>query len=81
MCFPRQLAGLLTRHPGYLSPYPDAIDVPVGKGLKVQLLPSMEHLSMARKYHQAAFIADEGLLVVWDDSQFASLLEHPKLLC
>lgn len=53
----------------YLSWCPHAFEVPVGKGLKVQLLPSMEHLPLARKTHQAAFIDDEGLLVVWDDSR------------
>jgi len=53
----------------YLSWCPHAFEVPVGKGQKVQLLPSMEHLPLARKTHQAAFIADEALLVVWDDSE------------
>lgn len=60
----------------YLSWCPHAFEVPVGKGLNVQLLPSMEHLPLARKTHQAAFIADEGLLVVWDDSELPPKVQH-----
>lgn len=36
-------------------------------GLRIQILPSMEDLSQARKYQFAAFIASESLLIVWDD--------------
>ncbi|KAK3673206.1 hypothetical protein LTR78_007046 [Recurvomyces mirabilis] len=51
----------------YLAWAPDAIDVPLKGGLRVQVLPSMEYLGAARKAQSAAFIANEGLLVVWDD--------------
>ncbi|KAL5611383.1 uncharacterized protein BROUX77_001539 [Berkeleyomyces rouxiae] len=46
---------------------PDAVDVPLLNGLRVQILPNIEDLARARKHQFAAFIASEGLLVVWDD--------------
>jgi hypothetical protein len=46
---------------------PEATDVPLMNGLRIQILPSMEDLSQARKYQFAAFIASESLLIVWDD--------------
>ncbi|GAB7356289.1 hypothetical protein MBLNU459_g7093t1 [Dothideomycetes sp. NU459] len=51
----------------FLSWSPDAIDVPLTNGLRVQILPTMEDLPRARKHQFAAFIASEALLVVWDD--------------
>jgi len=51
----------------FLAWSPDAIDVPLTNGLRVQVLPTMEDLPAARKHQMAAFIADEALLVVWDD--------------
>jgi len=51
----------------FLAWSPDAIDVPLTNGLRVQVLPTMEDLPSARKHQFAAFIADEALLVVWDD--------------
>lgn len=51
----------------FLSWSPDAIDVPLMNGLRVQILPTMEDLPRARKHQFAAFIASEALLVVWDD--------------
>lgn len=51
----------------FLSWSPDAVDVPLTNGLRVQILPSMEDLPRARKAQSAAFIAAEALLVVWDD--------------
>lgn len=51
----------------FLSWTPDAIDVPLPNGLRVQILPTMEDLPRARKHQFAAFIASEALLVVWDD--------------
>ncbi|KAI9841817.1 MAG: hypothetical protein M1837_000362 [Sclerophora amabilis] len=46
---------------------PDAIDVPLADGLRIQIVPTMADLARARKHQFAAFIADESLLVVWDD--------------
>ena len=43
------------------------MDVPLANGLRVQILPSIADLPRARKHQFAAFIADEGILVVWDD--------------
>ena len=56
----------------FLAWSPDAVDVPLKNGLRVQVLPNMEELPRARKAQSAAFIASEGLLVVWDDGEFAS---------
>lgn len=53
----------------FLAWAPDAMDVPLRNGLRVQVLPSMEDLPRARKAQSAAFIASEGLLVVWDDGK------------
>lgn len=51
----------------FLQWSPDAVDVPLMNGLRVQILPTIEDLTRARKHQFAAFIASEGLLVVWDD--------------
>ncbi|KAF1929383.1 uncharacterized protein M421DRAFT_60758 [Didymella exigua CBS 183.55] len=46
---------------------PNATDVPLGKGLHIQILPSIDDLPKARKNQGAAFLAQEQLLLVWDD--------------
>lgn len=46
---------------------PNAVDVPLLNGLRIQVLPNIEDLSRARKHQFAAFIATETLLIVWDD--------------
>jgi hypothetical protein len=51
----------------FLQWSPDAVDVPLLNGLRIQILPTMADLPRARKYQFAAFIADTSLLVVWDD--------------
>lgn len=51
----------------FLQMSPDAVDVPLMNGLRVQILPTLEDLPRARKHQFAAFVASEGLLVVWDD--------------
>lgn len=51
----------------FLQWSPDAVDVPLMNGLRVQILPTIEDLPKARKHQFAAFIAAEQLLVVWDD--------------
>jgi len=51
----------------FLQWSPDAVDVPLTNGLRVQILPTIDDLPRARKHQFAAFIASEGLLVVWDD--------------
>lgn len=51
----------------FLQWSPDAVDVPLMNGLRIQILPTMEDLTRARKHQFAAFVASEGLLVVWDD--------------
>lgn len=51
----------------FLQWAPDAVDVPLMNGLRVQILPTIDDLPRARKHQFAAFVASEGLLVVWDD--------------
>jgi hypothetical protein len=51
----------------FLAWSPDAVDVPLMNGLRVQILPTIDDLPRARKHQFAAFVASEGLLVVWDD--------------
>lgn len=41
--------------------------VPLKNGLRLQVLPDMSYLPRCQKHQFAAFIADRGLLVVWDD--------------
>lgn len=51
----------------FLQWSPDAVDVPLMNGLRVQILPTVDDLPRARKHQFAAFVASEGLLIVWDD--------------
>ncbi|RAL67841.1 hypothetical protein DID88_008567 [Monilinia fructigena] len=51
----------------FLTRSPDALDVPLTNGLRIQILPTLEDLPRARRGHYAAFIAREALLVVWED--------------
>lgn len=51
----------------FLAWAPEATDVPLTNGLRVQILPTIHDLPRARKYQFAAFIASDSLLVVWDD--------------
>ena len=51
----------------FLAWSPDAVDVPLMNGLRIQILPSLSELPRARKAQSAAFIASDALLVVWDD--------------
>jgi hypothetical protein len=51
----------------FLSWSPDAVDVPLLNGLRIQILPTIEDLYRARRYQYAAFIASDRQLVVWDD--------------
>jgi hypothetical protein len=46
---------------------PEVVQVPLKNGQPIQVLPEIEHLGRARKEQFAAFVASEGLLVVWDD--------------
>lgn len=51
----------------FLQWSPDATDVPLMNGLRVQILPTVDDLPKARKNQFAAFVASEALLIVWDD--------------
>ena len=63
----------------FLQWSPDAVDVPLMNGLRVQIIPSIEDLTRARKHQFAAFIASEGLLVVWDDDAL-HLIQRAKAI-
>jgi hypothetical protein len=41
--------------------------IEVQEGLRIQVLPDMSFLPRCQKHQFAAFIADRGVLVVWDD--------------
>ena len=41
--------------------------VPLKGGLRLQVLPDMTYLPRCQKHQFAAFIADRGILIVWDD--------------
>ncbi|KAK6537028.1 hypothetical protein TWF281_001231 [Arthrobotrys megalospora] len=51
----------------FLQWSPDALDVPLMNGLRIQILPTIDDLPRAKKHQFAAFIAHEQMLVVWDD--------------
>ncbi|KAI5867381.1 glycosyl transferase family group 2-domain-containing protein [Durotheca rogersii] len=51
----------------FLSWSPEAVDVPLMNGLRIQIVPTVSDLARARKHQFAAFVASEALLVVWDD--------------
>ena len=63
----------------FLSWTPDAVDIPLMDGLRVQILPSIADLPRARKHQFAAIVASEGLLIVWDDNT-GNLIQRAKLI-
>ncbi len=58
---------------------PDAIDIPMKNGLRIQILPYIDDLGRAKKNQFAAFIAEEELLVVWDDNA-NNLVKRAKVI-
>jgi hypothetical protein len=63
----------------FLGWSPDAVDVPLMNGLRVQILPSVADLPRARKHQFAAFLAEEQMLVVWDDDAL-HLIQRAKAI-
>ena len=63
----------------FLGWSPDAVDVPLMNGLRVQILPSVDDLPRARKHQFAAFLAEEQMLVVWDDDAL-HLIQRAKAI-
>ncbi|KAL9094552.1 MAG: hypothetical protein Q9165_003111 [Trypethelium subeluteriae] len=51
--------------------------VPLREGLRLQVLPDISWLPRCQKHQFAAFIADRGVLVVWDDEP-RHILERTK---
>ncbi|PUU80860.1 hypothetical protein B9Z19DRAFT_1078305 [Tuber borchii] len=51
----------------FLQWSPDAVDVPLMNGLRIQIVPTIADLPRARKLQFAAFVAREAILMVWDD--------------
>jgi hypothetical protein len=41
-------------------------EVPLDNGCRAQVLPTIEDIAHAERQNFAAFVASEGLLVVWD---------------
>ncbi|KAI4212163.1 MAG: hypothetical protein LQ351_005032 [Letrouitia transgressa] len=46
----------------------DLITIPLRDGLQLQILPNIAFLPVCQRYQNAAFIKDQGILVVWGDS-------------
>lgn len=63
----------------FLSWSPDAVDVPLLNGLRIQIVPTVDDLVRARKLQFAAFVASEALLVVWDDEAL-NLVKRAKAI-
>lgn len=63
----------------FLGWSPDAVDVPLMNGLRVQILPTIDDLPRARKHQFAAFVASEAILVVWDDDAL-HLIQRAKAI-
>lgn len=52
----------------YLEWSPNTTEVPLGDGQRIQMVPTILDLAHARKAQCAAFVSEDGLLVVWDDN-------------
>ena len=63
----------------FLAWSPDAVDVPLLNGLRVQILPTIYDLPRARKHQFAAFLASDALLIVWDDDP-SHLIERAEAI-
>jgi hypothetical protein len=63
----------------FLAWSPDATDVPLMNGLRVQILPTICDLPRARKHQFAAFLASDALLIVWDDDP-SHLMERAEAI-
>jgi hypothetical protein len=63
----------------FLAWSPDATDVPLMNGLRVQILPTISDLPRARKHQFAAFVASDALLIVWDDDP-SHLMERAEAI-
>ncbi|SRR6266480_5389691 len=53
--------------------------IEIKNGLHLQVLPSLSHLPRCQKHQFAAFIADRGILVVWDDDPKKILARAERL--
>ena len=51
--------------------------VEIQPGLRLQVLPDMSYLPRCQKHQFAAFIADRGILVVWEDEPKKLLTPEP----
>jgi hypothetical protein len=63
----------------FLAWSPDATDVPLMNGLRVQILPTISALPRAQKHQFAAFAASDSLLIVWDDDP-SHLMERAETI-
>jgi hypothetical protein len=53
--------------------------VEIQEGLRIQVLPNITYLPNCQKHQFAAFIADSGMLLVWDDEPKKILARAEKL--
>ena len=53
--------------------------VEIEAGLRIQVLPDIKYLARAQKHQFAAFIAQSGMLVVWDDNPKALISRVERL--
>jgi predicted N-formylglutamate amidohydrolase len=58
---------------------PDALDIPIDAETRIQVVEKMSHLGTARKHQFAAFVRQEGCLVVWSDD-ISTLIEAAEAL-
>ena len=58
----------------------NATYVPLPNGLRLQIIPDIASLAGCQKHQSAAFVADRGHLVVWDDDPRKVLDRASKLV-
>lgn len=61
----------------YMECAPEGSEVPLKNGLHIQLVASMKELAWCNKAQCAAFVASEGLLVIWEDDAL-NLIDRAK---
>ncbi|CAN8100527.1 unnamed protein product [Discula destructiva] len=63
----------------YLEWTPDTTEVPLNDTQRIQMVPTMADLEHARKAQCAAFVSENGLLVVWDDDSLHLMERATKI--
>lgn len=63
----------------FLQWSPDAVDIPLLNGLRIQIIPDISDLPRARTHQFAAYITSQALLIVWDD-EASHLVQRVKAI-